>query len=78
MTPVNAAKAALCEAGRSDLAGLVEPNRAGWPTIHRRPVSPPDVPVVVRAFWLGHLAGGHIAARLYPSSIRCVECEQEI
>lgn len=48
--------AALCEAGRPDLAERVHPNRAGWPSVRH---ADEDHDVVVRAFWLAHRSTGH-------------------
>lgn len=53
MTPTEIAKAALCEAGRPDLADAVYENRAGWPASPDA-VRSPDREVLLRAFYLAH------------------------
>ena len=59
---VDVARAALLEVGRPDLAEQVKENRAGNPSFNPPcagggpPLLPCDQPLVLRAFWLGHLA----------------------
>jgi hypothetical protein len=61
---VRVAKAALCEAGRPDIASLIEATRDAMPTLHPfdadRLVDGPDPVLTRRAFLLGHLAAGHV------------------
>ena len=54
--PVEVARAALCEAGREDLAAGVEANKAGWPSVVHTSV---DRDVIAKAFWLAHIATCH-------------------
>lgn len=77
-TAVDVAKAALCEAGRPDLAQRVEMSRHGYPKIRRHDAQQVEG-VVLRAFLLGHLAEGH-DDHLCPDSygrmsIHCSECD---
>ena len=50
--PVDVAKAALCEAGRPDMAERVRVNRAGFPSSDIYATR--DQQLLVRAFWLAH------------------------
>lgn len=78
LDPVQVAKAALCEAGRVDLAERVHANRAGWPSIIDTADS--DRRVVVRAFWLAHRSTGHRRCFLDPrpaGGIVCHDCEDQ-
>lgn len=57
---VDVAKAALCEVGYPELAEEVTTNRAEWPTLDPIFVDTDQArDAVVKAFWLGHKAGGH-------------------
>ena len=62
----DAARAAFLEANRPDLAERVVPNRRGWPSFGGKASNPDDFDVIIRAFWLGHLAGGHPDSRPWP------------
>jgi hypothetical protein len=76
LDPAQVAMAALCEAGRHDLAERVVPNRAGWPGLH--PTDPADRPLIVRAFLLGHRSrhpGAFIDAG---GGITCYDCYPEL
>lgn len=80
LDPVEVAMAALCEAGRPDLANRVYANRAGWPSMAH---ADNDTDVVVRAFWLAHKSTGHrcdiapcitVDGREEPGIV-CIDCE---
>lgn len=67
------ARAALIEAGRPDLAVSVNENRIGFPTMASLER---DRPVIVKAFWLGHITR-HPGARIgydKPTNGPCIEC----
>jgi hypothetical protein len=51
--PVDVARAALCEAGRPDMAERVRINRAGFPSSDIYATR--DQKLLVRAFWLAHI-----------------------
>lgn len=79
LDPTQVAMAALCEAGRPDLAARVTTNRAGWPSMRHADA---DRDVIARAFHLAHLSAGH-DCRLErvtqldgsrPLGITCAEC----
>jgi hypothetical protein len=69
---VTVARAALCEAGRPDLARGVRANKIGVPSLRHQDQ---DHQVVVKAFLLGHLAAGHQARIINDGGgIGCDEC----
>lgn len=68
---VKVAIGALCEVGRPDLAMRVNQNRGGWPSMAHADADA-DV-VVVKAFWMGHVAAGH-RAQIEDGGIHCEDC----
>jgi hypothetical protein len=54
MIPAEICRAALCEAGRPDLARHIGTNRAGHPTRFWARYSAPDAALVARAFALAY------------------------
>lgn len=78
---VDVARGALIEGGFPDLARTVTENLAGWPRTEEPHYDPPEQPIYARAFWLGHVAGGHGLATLVAEddgtlSIVCPTCAE--
>ena len=73
MNIVDIAQAALCEAGRPDLAIGVHPNKIGAPSRKGTPLA--DFPIVARAFYLAHRGAGHQCHR-YGESFICHTCDE--